>query len=162
MDVLLRKSPFCPELTQILDLEETETHYGKNLIMANGVPLDHIYNHIQQFQTQIMMFYSDTKLINNLQVLYIRKEYTYLSGGGYPNKLATLSNHIYKSDRSTQQPQRQKNQIQNNKQLTLTLCCKCLSSLACLECKMPKFQSVGMKEGGGPLPLAFQYLIILI
>ena len=109
-----------------------------------------------------MMFYSDTKLINNLQVLYIRKEYTYLSGGGYPNKLATLSNHIYKSDRSTQQPQRQKNQIQNNKQLTLTLCCKCLSSLACLECKMPKFQSVGMKEGGGPLPLAFQYLIILV
>ena len=43
-----------------------------------------------------------------------------------------------------------------------TLCCKCLSSLACLECKMPKFQSVGMKEGGGPLPLAFQYLIILV
>ena len=29
MDVLLRKSPFCPELTQILDLEETKTHYGK-------------------------------------------------------------------------------------------------------------------------------------
>ena len=31
MDVLLRKSPFCPELTQILDLEETETHYGLSL-----------------------------------------------------------------------------------------------------------------------------------
>jgi hypothetical protein len=29
MDVLLRKSPFFPELTQTLDLEETETHYGK-------------------------------------------------------------------------------------------------------------------------------------
>ena len=26
IDVLLRKSPFCPELTQILDLEESETH----------------------------------------------------------------------------------------------------------------------------------------
>ena len=36
MDVLLRKSPFCPELTQILDLEETETHYGKSLIMAHS------------------------------------------------------------------------------------------------------------------------------
>ena len=30
MDVLLRKSPFCPELTQILDLEEIKTHYGKS------------------------------------------------------------------------------------------------------------------------------------
>ena len=28
MDLLLRKLPFCPKLTQILDLEETETHYG--------------------------------------------------------------------------------------------------------------------------------------
>ena len=36
MDVLLRKSPFCPELTQILDLEETETHYGKSSIMAHS------------------------------------------------------------------------------------------------------------------------------
>ena len=33
MDVLLRKSPFCPELTQILDLEETETHYGKSKLI---------------------------------------------------------------------------------------------------------------------------------
>ena len=37
MDVLLRKSPFCPELTHILDLEETETHYGKSFIMAHSV-----------------------------------------------------------------------------------------------------------------------------
>ena len=36
MCVLLRKSPFCPELTQILDLEETETHYGKSSIMAHS------------------------------------------------------------------------------------------------------------------------------
>ena len=36
MDVLLRKSPFCPELTQILDLEETETHYGKSSIMEHS------------------------------------------------------------------------------------------------------------------------------
>ena len=36
MDVLLRKSPFCPELTQILDLEETEIHYGKTSIMAHS------------------------------------------------------------------------------------------------------------------------------
>ena len=32
--IILRKLPFCPELTQILDLEETETHYGNSLIMA--------------------------------------------------------------------------------------------------------------------------------
>ena len=31
MDVLLEKSPFCTELTQILNLKETETHYGKSL-----------------------------------------------------------------------------------------------------------------------------------
>ena len=28
--------------------------------------------------------------------------------------------------------------------------------------KMPMFQRVGMKEGGRPLPLAFQYLILMI
>ena len=27
---------------------------------------------------------------------------------------------------------------------------------------MPMFQRVGMKEGGGPLPLAFEYLILMI
>ena len=26
----------CPELTQILDLKEAETHYGKGLIMAHS------------------------------------------------------------------------------------------------------------------------------
>ena len=36
MDVLLEKSPFCTELTQILDLEETEIHYGKTSIMAHS------------------------------------------------------------------------------------------------------------------------------
>ena len=36
MDVLLRKSPFCSELTQILDLQETETYYGKSF---NGTRL---------------------------------------------------------------------------------------------------------------------------
>ena len=36
MDVLLRKSPFCPELTQILNLKETETGYGESLIMAHS------------------------------------------------------------------------------------------------------------------------------
>ena len=35
MGVLLRKSTFWPELTQILNLEETETHYGKSIIMAH-------------------------------------------------------------------------------------------------------------------------------
>ena len=35
MDVLLRKSPFCPELTQILDLEETETRDSATLEIAN-------------------------------------------------------------------------------------------------------------------------------
>ena len=40
MGVLLRKSPFCPELTQILDLKETETRYGKSFLMA------HLYHFI--------------------------------------------------------------------------------------------------------------------
>ena len=43
-----------------------------------------------------------------------------------------------------------------------TLCCKCRGSLTCLYCKMPMFHRVGMKEGGGPPPLAFQYLILVI
>ena len=29
------------------------------------------------------------------------------------------------------------------------------------KCKIPMFQRVGMREGGGPLPLAFQYLILM-
>ena len=33
MSVFLRKSTFCPKLTQILDLEETETNYGQSLAM---------------------------------------------------------------------------------------------------------------------------------
>ena len=41
-------------------------------------------------------------------------------------------------------------------------CCISLRSLACLWCKMPMFQKMGMKEGGGSLPLAFQYLILMI
>ena len=43
-----------------------------------------------------------------------------------------------------------------------TLCCKCIGSLACLCCKMSMFQRVGMREGGIPLPLAFQYFILMI
>ena len=39
MDVLLRKSPFRPELTQILDLQETETHYGKKFNNGTFVAL---------------------------------------------------------------------------------------------------------------------------
>ena len=35
MDVLLRKLPFCPELTQFLDLKETKTHYGRCFKMAH-------------------------------------------------------------------------------------------------------------------------------
>ena len=45
----------------------------------------------------------------------------------------------------------------------LTMCCKCLHNLACLYCKiMPMFQRTGMREGGKPLPLTFQYLILMI
>ena len=43
-----------------------------------------------------------------------------------------------------------------------TLCCKCLGSFAFLLCKMPMFWRARMKEGGKPLPLAFQYLIFMI
>ena len=34
---------------------------------------------------------------------------------------------------------------------------KCLPRVACLWSKMPMLQRVGMREGGGPLPQAFQY-----
>ena len=34
--------------------------------------------------------------------------------------------------------------------------------IACLWSKMPMFQRAGMREGGKPLPLAFQYLILMI
>ena len=39
---------------------------------------------------------------------------------------------------------------------------ECLVWVACLWSKMPMFQRVGMREGGLPLPLAFQYLILVI
>ena len=45
---------------------------------------------------------------------------------------------------------------------TRTLCCKCLGSLACLQCKIPMFWREGMREGGEPFPLAFQCLILMI
>ena len=43
-----------------------------------------------------------------------------------------------------------------------TLCCKCLGSFPFLKCKMPMFWRAGMREGGKPLPLAFQYLIFMV
>ena len=43
-----------------------------------------------------------------------------------------------------------------------TLCCKCLGSFAFLWCKMSMFWRAGMREGGKPLPLAFQYLIFMV
>ena len=42
------------------------------------------------------------------------------------------------------------------------LCCIYLCSLACLWSKMLMFQWAGMRERGEPLPLAFQYLILII
>ena len=39
---------------------------------------------------------------------------------------------------------------------------ECLVWVACLWSKMPMFQRVGMREGGLPLPLTFQYLIFMI
>ena len=39
---------------------------------------------------------------------------------------------------------------------------KCLLRVACLWSKMPMFQRAGMREGGKPLPLAFQYLIFMV
>ena len=41
------------------------------------------------------------------------------------------------------------------------MCCISLLSLVCLRCKMPIFQRVGRREGGGPLPLGCQYLILM-
>ena len=43
-----------------------------------------------------------------------------------------------------------------------TLCCKCLRSFACFYSKMLMFWRAGMREGGMPLPLAFQYLIFMV
>ena len=43
-----------------------------------------------------------------------------------------------------------------------TLYCIYLRSLACLRSKMSMFQWAEMREGGEPLPLAFQYLIPMI
>ena len=39
---------------------------------------------------------------------------------------------------------------------------KCLPRVAYLWSKMPMFQRAGMREGGKPLPLAFQYFIPMI
>ena len=39
---------------------------------------------------------------------------------------------------------------------------KCLPRMACLWSKMPMFQRAGMREEVEPLPLAFQYLILMI
>ena len=38
---------------------------------------------------------------------------------------------------------------------------KCLPRVACLWSKTPMFQGAGIKEGGEPFPLAFQYLILM-
>ena len=47
-------------------------------------------------------------------------------------------------------------------EIICTLCCKCLGSFAFLWCKMPMFRRAGMRKGGKPLPLAFQYLIFIV
>ena len=39
---------------------------------------------------------------------------------------------------------------------------KCFIRVACLWSKMPMLQRAGMREGGKPLPLAFQYLILMV
>ena len=39
---------------------------------------------------------------------------------------------------------------------------KCFVWVACLWSKMPMLQRVGMRKGGEPLPVAFQYLIFMI
>ena len=39
---------------------------------------------------------------------------------------------------------------------------KCFVWVSCLWSKMPMFQRAGMREGGLPLPLAFQYVILVI
>ena len=38
---------------------------------------------------------------------------------------------------------------------------ECFLWVACLWSKMPMFQRAGMRKGGLPLPLAFQYLILM-
>ena len=43
-----------------------------------------------------------------------------------------------------------------------TVVCIIVRRLACFWSKMPMFQWAGMREGVEPLPLAFQYLILMI
>ena len=43
-----------------------------------------------------------------------------------------------------------------------TLCLICIRSFAFLWCKMPMFRRAGIREGGKPTPLAFQYLIFMV
>ena len=43
-------------------------------------------------------------------------------------------------------------------QIPSTLCCKSIRSFSFLWCKIPMFR----REGGKPLPLAFQYLIFMV
>ena len=48
------------------------------------------------------------------------------------------------------------------KYLKTTLCCKSIRSFSFLWRKMPMFWREGKREGGKPLPLAFQYLIFMV
>ena len=60
MEVLLRKSPFCTKLTQILNLEETEIHYGQSLVMTysntsnEGIWPQKFSNSINDFETMCL------------------------------------------------------------------------------------------------------------
>ena len=49
----------------------------------------------------------------------------------------------------------------DNSFVIYTLCCESIRSFPFLWCKMPMFRRAGMREGGKPLPLAFQYLIFM-
>ena len=50
----------------------------------------------------------------------------------------------------------------NQNLLRNTVVCIIVRRLACLWSKMPMFQWAGMKKGVEPLPLAFQYLILML
>ena len=53
-------------------------------------------------------------------------------------------------------------ELYNSDSRTYVLRFKCLCSFACSYCKMPVFWRAGMRKGGKPLPLAFQYLILYL
>ena len=91
------------------------------------------------------------------QGLHIKRiKYGNASGSGFPPYLnPTLWNIDILHYKQAKLPRHLQHSV-------CTLCCKSKRSFACFYCKIPIFGKVGMREGGKSLPIAFQYLILMI